>query len=344
MNILLAISLLLFDFNYASGNDFSKDQLEPFFYKLYDSFLFQSLYEPISEEIILKLTFFINHFPLDTLEAIKNINNREFSYFFGRLKIHSYIYGKSNPFSPYSRIVNIQEAFRIFHRILNQFLGCVKCERVPGYPQKVISLIISILKGINNSNRNIKVLFYNIDMISLSTKDYINHLILTLRYFNSDDDSLKGFETAFGLLRGLALKCESKFPVENFKKNQIYALLFICDYYSQRIYVQNIGSLDIEAVNPQVLAFFYRLREYFDRSEALFSLCASKNLAIVILNASKFYYFTEISRAYGNETRCRSLLSQILRETDSHQHLKLRIYLRLFFYYAHLRKIKNIIL
>jgi hypothetical protein len=76
MNILLAIWLFLLDLNIASGGDFSKDQLEPFFRSLYDSFLHQSLNAPMSEGNFRQFIFFIENFPLKTLEIVNDIKNR----------------------------------------------------------------------------------------------------------------------------------------------------------------------------------------------------------------------------------------------------------------------------
>jgi hypothetical protein len=344
MNILLVIWLFLFDSGSGSVSGFSKEQLEPFFCKLHDSFLSQSLFDPISEEVLLKLTFFTDHLPLETLKAIDNIHNREFSYFFGKLKSYSTIRSNQRPFIPFTRHIEIHDAFILFNSILNQFLdrNIDKKYAVPGWAQMITELIISILKQIDYSDKKIFMKIRGLKYALISTKDYINMLQTAVRLFDPEADTARGFEYAFSLLRGLAIEFKGKIPTQPQERIRVYSLLFVCDYYAISLYNFRPRSLEIETVDPLALSFLLRLRLYTDTERGLFFLCRSKNIVSDVMR--KFDRFAKVKNffsGYGSDTFCKSLRIHCMEMGNAIW--EFRIHLRLAKFCSQTKKNLNII-
>jgi hypothetical protein len=342
MIFFITLLSLFLTFNVASRGDFSKYQLEPFIRGLHNSFLHQSLNEPLSKEKFRQFIFYIANFPLKALEIVNDLQNREFSYYFARLRTHcNFGCGKYLiPFVTLTRHVDIPHAFVLFDLILKHYLprNFKKEFWNLGLCQNLTKVIISILKTIDYSDKRFEITTFGLKPeTSITTKGYIDLLCLISRNFDPDDDMVRGFERAHFLLRSLSIEYEGNIPPQMNQKIRIYSLFFISHYYAHCIYWDFFKCLEIETANPQVLAFILKFDGYFV-SDHLFSLLQEpSSLALEILDKYKdFSDVKEFLSKFGKDTHCRVLLPRVGEEMRETQNVK--IYLRLARYCSQFKK------
>lgn len=138
--------------------------------------------------------------------------------------------------------------------IREYFLERFDIKRTAEYSQGFISLIISILKRVDYSDKKVELCPFNFFQEKIATNEYIDALVKFA--YILEDDSVQGFEKAFYLLKGLSRRYPDGIPIKS--KSRIYSLLFACSHYAWAII-----AFDYEFLEPK-LPIHYCWPSYID--------------------------------------------------------------------------------
>jgi hypothetical protein len=215
-------------------------------------------------------------FPYETIEAVGNAGNLEFTCFILRLLdccYYPYYTSTIIPESLEARKIDQRDVFTLFDNLIRK---CFSREiKWPAdYLARFINLIVSILETMEFPDEHTIVNVSFLKNSSISFTDYCFAWRIFAR--NLRNESVARFKGLSYLLRNLSERNPKGIPGQY--KSFVFSLFFLGSYYARVIFQFDYKSLEPKTANPLVISLLLRFQFIYTEPDALFSFCRSNEI------------------------------------------------------------------
>jgi hypothetical protein len=293
MFFFLLVILSIFGFNEASKEAIDISQFPSFFSNLHSSLLSGA---PILEDDFNTTQSYYDFFPLQTLAAVNGRGSNDFNYYIMYLSNCSY-----SGLTKYQEILigaTSQEVFDMYNMRLTDLLLFPKYDNKDDleYKQKLIEMIMTILKGFNFPNEVINVFPVRLKKSSILLSDYIKSFEEMAKFLKYNLPV--GLQQTY--LQLSKLYSETKGEISAESKIKMYSLIYAFAFYSDFIFrLRHIACLEVDKTDPQMLSIIIGMSFKRQSPETIFSQFGPNSIIGEVVNYLDEHFVQSSLVVYG---------------------------------------------